>query len=200
MRRAVKPSPSTAGAAARCLSDYAEEAPSRCLPDRAKQAASGQHFAAPESEPALYVYGIAKRDGMVESAAAFVEGVLPGIPVEALPVGDLAVIVSRAPMTVLATYDAAAVADIDMAAEKALAHHRVLANLAMFASIAPMRVGTVLPGQDSIFALLARSGRAYARVLERVAGAQEWGVKLFADMEFCSRMAAKAILRRSVAS
>jgi hypothetical protein len=132
-----------------------------------------------EGEPAVYVYGIAKRDSMIESAVAFVEGIVPGIPVEVFPAGHFVAIVSRAPEAAFAFWSGE---DTDPAADRVLAHHRVLTNLSMFTAIAPARVGTILHDMDGIFALLAQYGRTYSHMLERIAGAQEWAIELFADI------------------
>lgn len=132
-----------------------------------------------EGEPAIYVYGIAKRDSMIESAVAFVDGVVPSIPVEVFPMGDFVAIVSRAPEAAFAFW---AGEEADPATDRVLAHHRVITNLSMFTAIAPARVGTVLRDMNSIFALLARYGRTYDHMLERITGAQEWAVELSADI------------------
>lgn len=138
---------------------------------------------AAEAGLAVYVYGIARRDGMVESAAPFIEGIVPGVPVEIIPAGGYAVIVSRAPLQLLVS----ASGELSCADNHAMAHHRALINLAMFSEVAPVQAGFILQDADAIFDWLARAGGTVSRALDRVGRAQEWGVRLFADMENCAR-------------
>jgi hypothetical protein len=140
-----------------------------------------------EGDPAIYLFGIAKRDGMIESAVPFVDGIAPNVPVEVFPMGQFAVIASRAPETAFDVWAGETARDPET--DRALAHHRILANLSMFTAIAPAKVGTIVRNLDGVYALLVRSGPHYAQMIDRVAGSQEWGVELFADIAFCHKVA-----------
>lgn len=141
-------------------------------------AAAESPCAVPEGNLSVYIYGVARRDGMVKSAAPFIEGVIPGVPVELLSSNGYAVIVSRAPSQL---FNPAVLP----AGGRAAAHHRALINLAMFADIAPVSAGFVLPDSEAVADWLRRAGASVSRALDRAGGSQEWGVRLFADMERC---------------
>ena len=149
--------------------------------------------AAPPEDTLIYVYGVARAGAMTPSSAALVEGLVPGTFVELVPDGDLAAVISRVPWDAFAPGGTAADGAGNLAAERVLAHHRVLANLAMFASIAPVKFGVIRRNLDDVLAAVAGSTAAFAQALARVDGAQEWRVKLHADVDVC-RAAVRAAL------
>ncbi len=144
------------------------------------------------ADAVVYVYGVTRANALCASTAPLVEGIVPRIPVELLPVGKLAVVMSRGPREAFAPADADAPCDAAWATERALAHHRVLASLAPLCAVAPVKFGALCRGMNDVVSLLTRSEGAFERVLDRVAGAQEWGVKLFADPDACRASAADA--------
>ncbi|MEJ2124248.1 MAG: GvpL/GvpF family gas vesicle protein [Alphaproteobacteria bacterium] len=142
-----------------------------------------------DATDAVYVYGVVGRDAMAAGVAPPTEGIVPGVPVELLPAGDLAVVASRAPQTAFAPPETPETSTQDWATGRALAHHHVLAAMASLCTVAPVKFGALCRNMDDILALFERQGSKFARVLDRVAGAQEWGVKLFADMDASRTMA-----------
>jgi hypothetical protein len=144
------------------------------------------------ADAVVYVYGVIRADALTASTAPLVEGIVPRVPVELLAVGKLAVVMSRGPRAAFAPADAEAPVDAAWATERALAHHRVLASLAQLCAVAPVKFGALCRGMNDVVSLLTRSEGAFERVLDRVAGAHEWGVKLFADPDACCASAADA--------
>lgn len=143
--------------------------------------------AAPEHM--IYVYGVTRGDPMTQSAAPLVEGVIPGVPVEVLPLGDIAVLFNRVPKSAALSANND---DEDEEAKwtnpKALRHHRVLENLGLVCTVAPVKYGAVYPSLKDVIAHFV-GNCDFRRTLARVAGAHEWSVRLYADMRKCCTQA-----------
>ncbi|MEV0149818.1 MULTISPECIES: GvpL/GvpF family gas vesicle protein [unclassified Nonomuraea] len=71
--------------------------------------------------------------------------------------------------------------DLDWLEETARAHHRVVEAVALRAPVVPVRLVTVYSEDAQVRALLAERHDDFARALGRVAGRQEWGVKVYAS-------------------
>jgi hypothetical protein len=136
---------------------------------------------------ATYLYCI------VQSAAPSPEGVPDGLPETSAPRllplgGDLWLVVGEAP---LPAYSAAEIerrlADLAWVSACALAHERVVAHFAALAPVVPMKLFTLFEN-DARAALEIRGRREQiAAVLQRVAGAQEWGVRIHFDADRAAR-------------
>lgn len=146
---------------------------------------------AAQGDDLVYVYGVVGGEALDMEQVPPLQGIVPDVPVELVPAGNFAVVVSRVAREIFAVPEAAADAGRDGATDRALAHHRVLSGLAALCTVAPVKYGALCRGMDDILALFERHGGAFEHLLARVAGAQEWGVKLFADRE-ASRAAAEA--------
>ncbi|GAA2306648.1 GvpL/GvpF family gas vesicle protein [Nonomuraea roseoviolacea subsp. roseoviolacea] len=70
--------------------------------------------------------------------------------------------------------------DLDWLEETARAHHRVVEAVARETAVVPVRLVTVYSGDAQVGALLEERYDDFARALARVAGRQEWGVKVYA--------------------
>lgn len=133
------------------------------------------------SDSVVYVYGVARSDMATMGIAPPAEGIVPGVPVELLPIGDLAVLASRATKDTFAPPETTEKNAQVWATDRALAHHQVLSSMASLCAVAPVKFGALCRSLDDILELFAQHGSEFAQVLERVAGAQEWGIKLFAN-------------------
>jgi hypothetical protein len=152
--------------------------------------ASGPHRAKAGEETCIYIYGVIRCNGsrkpdlpLVEGLPP-VEGIIPGSPAVLFPVGELAAIISPAPVSAFAL-DAASRGsdDADWAKERAVAHHRVLESLAPLFTLAPLKFGSVCRSSADLVQLLTRHSGLFDCALDRVEGAREWGAKLHCDME-----------------
>jgi hypothetical protein len=132
-------------------------------------------IAAPESH--IYVYGVARCSGATPLPAG--EGVIPGAPVQLLPIEGLTAVVSIFPAS-SAVRDSA-VSEDDWAKSRALAHHRVLTAFAPYTALAPSKFGTVLRSLDDLAGFVRLNASALESTLNKVAECQEWGLKLFGD-------------------
>ncbi|MFI6793786.1 GvpL/GvpF family gas vesicle protein [Nonomuraea sp. NPDC050383] len=71
--------------------------------------------------------------------------------------------------------------DLDWLEETARAHHRVVEAVALRAPVVPVRLVTVYSEDAQVRTLLAERRDDFTRALGRVAGRQEWGVKVYAS-------------------
>ncbi|MEV0380033.1 GvpL/GvpF family gas vesicle protein [Nonomuraea sp. NPDC050643] len=82
--------------------------------------------------------------------------------------------------------------DLDWLAETARAHRRVVDAVAAATTAAPIRLVTVYEHDDQVRDLLDRRGDDFLRMLERVTGRREWGVKAYAAPAGKPRVAVEA--------
>ncbi len=124
-----------------------------------------------------YVYGIT--DGAPEDLAP---GVGPGAPVELLIAGDLAAIVSPVSLAAFTPENVRARQD-DLAWIEAQvrAHQAVLARASRQATVAPLRFGTVFSDAAGVRAMVLDQAPRFREALTRLAGRQEWGLKMSLD-------------------
>jgi hypothetical protein len=133
-------------------------------------------------DTATYLYCV------VESASAPVRGGLPeGLPETSVPRllslgGDLWLVVGEAP---LPAYSAAEIerrlSDLGWVSACAVAHERVVAHFASLAPVVPMKLFTLFQNDARAVEALAGRREQIVAVLERVAGAAEWGVRVHFD-------------------
>jgi hypothetical protein len=141
--------------------------------------APGRRAARRERRTATYVYGVA-RSRRPPGLARAPRG-LPGLGrPRLLDAGEgLWLVVASAP---LARYGEAplerALADLEWVSAVAVGHAAVIAHVARTATVVPMKLFTLF-GEDerALLHLRARRGRL-ERLLARVAGRREWGVRL----------------------
>ena len=131
----------------------------------------------PAASHALYLYGLTPK--------AFPPPAVPGVdgaaPVEPLPVGAVIAWISRVPSAEYADRLTANMEDLEWLAAAGVRHQRVVAELAQRADILPARFGTVFLTPASLLADIGRNKRELLRAFKRVAGCDEWGVKIFAE-------------------
>jgi Gas vesicle synthesis protein GvpL/GvpF len=138
----------------------------------------------------VYVYGVARAASFNPLASAALEGVVPGRPVELLPFGGLAAIVSACPAE--SAVPEAAAGGSEWARSRAVAHHQVLAELSGRFPLVPSKFGTVLRDFDSLAAFMEQYAPALEETLDQVAGCREWGLKLTADPKLAREAAQSA--------
>ncbi|MFI6519022.1 GvpL/GvpF family gas vesicle protein [Spirillospora sp. NPDC050679] len=145
----------------------------------------GAHGGASAPSPwqgeAVYLYGVAR--GLDPAAVAQVSGV-GGAPVRLLAAGDLSAVVSTVE---LADFGEEALRvnleDLAFLEATARAHHEVVDRAAHAAPTAPVRIATIYRDDERVREILTRQHEQFTRVLDRVAGRSEWGVKAYAYAE-----------------
>ncbi|MBM7171129.1 GvpL/GvpF family gas vesicle protein [Streptomyces sp. G44] len=73
--------------------------------------------------------------------------------------------------------------DLDWLADTARAHQRVIAALTSVTCPLPLRLGTVFRDDSGVRAMLQEGADRFRRVLERIDGCVEWGVKVHLESE-----------------
>ncbi|MEV8531774.1 GvpL/GvpF family gas vesicle protein [Streptomyces sp. NPDC051211] len=71
--------------------------------------------------------------------------------------------------------------DLDWLAGVARAHHEVVARIGRLATTVPCRLATICRGRQGVRRMLAEAREPVGEALDRVANAEEWGVKLYAQ-------------------
>ena len=139
---------------------------------------------------ALYLYGmtVIPDDPFVVTSEA-VDGL--GI-VEPFPCDDWICWVSRVNRTEFAERLQANMENLDWLAACSIRHQKVLAEIAQHVDVLPARFGTVFLTEESLAEDVRGREASIAATLEKIAGADEWGVKIFADARGRKQAAAAA--------
>lgn len=133
-----------------------------------------------------YVYGIT--DGSPKGLAP---GVGRGAPVELLVVEDLVAIVSPVPLAAFTPEALRACQDDPAWIEAQVrAHQEVLARASCQATVIPLRFGTVFHDAAGVRAMVIEHAPRFREALTRLAGRQEWGLKISMDE---ARLAAQIV-------
>lgn len=140
---------------------------------------------------ATYLYCLVRTRTLPE------EGAPPGLPglspARVLAVGDdLWLVVADAP---LPAYGAESIQghlqDLDWVSVRALAHEEVVEHFGRTGTVVPMKLFTLFAGDDRALEHI-RSGRASLdRILDRIAGCEEWGVLVRFDEAKAKEVAAE---------
>jgi hypothetical protein len=103
-----------------------------------------------------------------------------GAEVTTLTRGPVAAVLSEVPAS---RFDEQAIRsnleDLDWLSDTAQAHHRVIDAIARVTAVAPLRMATLVRDPVSVGELLEANRDAFTKVLDRVRGRQEWGVKVY---------------------
>ncbi len=134
----------------------------------------------------LYVYGVLAAGSRMPPDLAGVDGELP---VRLVEDGDLAAIVSEAPLDEFGEETIREhLEDVAWLEEKARAHEAVLeVALGMTDALVPMRLCTVFSGEEQVREMLTGERDILLEALARLTEKAEWGVKAFADREALDR-------------
>ena len=139
-----------------------------------------------DGDTLLYVYGVAAQ---VQDFAELpiIEGLVPGHPVRFQICDTLVAVVSEVPKAEF-SQDAlkAKLQETPWAQARVLDHHRVLMALSDVA-VLPFKFCTVFADARSLRHALQRHAADLDATLGKVAGAGEWGVKVFVDQEMLGR-------------
>jgi hypothetical protein len=146
------------------------------------------------STTATYVYCLV-RSAAPPSLAGAPEG-LPGTaaPRPLLLADGLWLVVADAP---LPEYDGAEIesrlSDLSWVTDRALAHERIVEHAATLGPTLPMKLFTLFRGDERAAAHLRRQRDEINRILDRIAGRVEWGVRILFREDEARRKAVAAI-------
>jgi hypothetical protein len=140
---------------------------------------------------AHYAYAIARAEPGLSGEP--IPGVDPRFPVRSIVVDDLMVLISDVS---LAEYDLGTLRErlqnsvwLELLAR---GHQRVMTALLERYTLLPLKLCTLYTDEVRVRELLETSGTWFRSALERIAGAREWGVKVFCARPTLSAWAAKA--------
>lgn len=148
---------------------------------------------------ATYVYCVVQSPGEPPAAP----GGLPGTaPPRALALGDgLWAVVADAPLPEYGSDEIEQrLADLSWVADRALAHEQVVEHCAEHGTVVPMKLFTLFSGEERALADLRQRRPEIDRILERIAGREEWGVRILFDEAQARRIATESALRDSPAT
>jgi hypothetical protein len=137
----------------------------------------------------LYLYGIGKSRPSKKPRAPGVDG---AAAVEALACSGLTCWLSRVDAHEFGEQLEQNIENLDWLAEASVRHQRVVAELSSNETILPARFGTVFVTEKTLAADVARRKRELEPALKRLAGADEWGVKVFVVAEPVASVAAES--------
>ena len=127
----------------------------------------------------LYLYAISQmpqQDAPVIAA----EGIDGAAPVESLRCDDYLCWISRVAKAEFADHVAERMQDLEWLAAAGLRHQRVVGEIANQLPTLPARFATVFLNEKSLAKHVSERKKALRAAFDRVAGADEWGVKVFA--------------------
>jgi hypothetical protein len=133
-------------------------------------------------EKGLYLYGVSRAAGKsgpaVKAGSPGIDGVSP---VKTVACGDFICWVSEVDHAGFALAMEGNIENLEWLALHSVRHQQVVGELAAQMSIVPARFGTVFSGEAALTKNVSGRGEALKKVFDRVADADEWGVKVFAE-------------------
>ncbi len=137
---------------------------------------------APGEGHGWYLYGIAPRNGGGEAEIAGQAGLDGSAPVRAIPLDHLVAIASPVSLAELGPAAIRARAgDLDWIETMVRGHASVVEAVHRQRGILPAKFGTVFPSADALLAALERDETRFRAQLDRLAGCDEWGIRLCID-------------------
>jgi hypothetical protein len=130
------------------------------------------------TEELLWVYGVVPTSATLP---ADLTGIAGGV-VHPIVAGDLAALVSPVPRDEFAEEPLRAnLNDLSWLERVARDHEAVQEQALADSTIVPLRLCTIFADADGVAAMLAREAKSLQCALDRLAGRDEWGVKLLVD-------------------
>ena len=128
---------------------------------------------------ALYFYGVSR--GRAARAPQTVRGIDAAGRVESSECSGLTCWFSRVDRREYGDQLERNMENLEWLANASVHHQRVVGSIAESADILPARFGTVFLSERSLEAHVAGRKQSLVKALERIEGASEWGVKVFAE-------------------
>jgi len=159
------------------------------VPSNAKSAKKSEKKTA--ASRVLYLYAISQ---MPKTAAPVIaaEGIDGTAPLEAIRCGSYICWASRVAKKEFADTLSDRMQDLEWLATTGLRHQRAVAESAANSTSLPARFGTVFLTEESLAQHVKERSAAFKKAFERVADADEWGIKIFAEPKRVSRPTTKA--------
>ncbi|MBX3208936.1 MAG: GvpL/GvpF family gas vesicle protein [Labilithrix sp.] len=157
--------------------------------------------AAPSESRATYVYCVVK-SARASKLVRAPKGIDGAGTTRLLDAGDgYRLVVTSAP---LALYDAAAIdarlRDIDWVGGRAAEHEAVVEHAGGLGTVVPMKLFTLFSTDERAVEHVRKMKRSLDRVVERIAGCEEWGLRILFDEARAARAVAEEARARKVVS
>jgi hypothetical protein len=136
------------------------------------------------AERALYLYGVSRvaRKNAGKSPAVPSSPGIDGVSaVAALDCGDFLCWVSRVDQASFAKAMESNMENLEWLALHSVRHQQVVSEVAAQMPIVPARFGTIFSGEAALLKNVTGRTKALGKVFDRVADADEWGVKVFSE-------------------
>jgi hypothetical protein len=160
-----------------------------------KSATTKSAAAARSAATATYVYCMVKASpGAGARPPRAPKGLEGTAKLRELAAGDgYTLLVAEAPLDL---YDAAAIdaklRDLDWVGRRAVEHEAVVEYATKLGTVIPMKLFTIFSNDERALAHVSKMRRSLDRVVERIAGCEEWGLRVFFDEARAARSAASA--------
>ncbi len=135
------------------------------------------------AEKALYLYGVSRaaRKNAGKASAPGSPGIDGVSEVKAVVCGDFLCWVSHVDQASFTKAMESNMENLEWLALHSVRHQQVVSEAAAQMPIVPARFGTIFSGEAALLKNVAGRSKALGRVFDRVADADEWGVKVFAE-------------------
>jgi hypothetical protein len=134
-----------------------------------------------DTASAWWAYCVVAAERASELAVGL-RGVEPGSPVQAVREGDLAVLVSEVPVSEYGDEQLRGhLEDIAWLERTARAHEAVQEAVLSHEALVPLRLCTIYRDTERVREALRQNAEVFSRNLTALAGAKEWGIKVFLD-------------------
>jgi hypothetical protein len=127
---------------------------------------------------AIYLYGVTRETGELPPGTKGVDALSA---VEMVPSSGFFCWISRVNRAEYSDQLQKNMENLEWLASASVAHHRVVGEIAKIAEILPARFGTVFLNEKSLIEDVQRRKKSLAKAFDRLAGTEEWGVKVFAN-------------------
>jgi len=142
-------------------------------------------------EKGLYLYGVSRAAAKKGKAAIMKPG-SPGIDgvsaVKAIACGDFICWVSGVDNASFAQDMERNIENLEWLALHSVRHQQVVGEVAAQVAIVPARFGTIFSGEAALVKNVLGRSEALKKVFDRVADADEWGVKVFAEKKTAAKV------------
>ena len=130
-----------------------------------------------------YAYAVVRARAGGSGGAMPLDGIIPGVAVEALSYRDIWVIYSAAPLSVFGQAELEQyLQEASWVRERVIAHQSVLTGLLRYYTVLPFKFCTVYLSKDGITATLDANYATFDKTLRELEGSTEWGVKVYCDL------------------
>ena len=130
---------------------------------------------------ALYLYGISPAARNVAKVSS--QGIDGLHPVAALPCGDFLCWVSSVDPVAFPKQLETNMENLDWLAIHGVRHQEAVAEIARLVTLVPARFGTLFSGPKALEKNVRSREKALGKVFQKIAGADEWGVKVFSERQ-----------------